>query len=161
MAGLQNLNIYEAQIMNILCTNTTIQELLDNNSNDYDPNNIKWSNIRPDTYIPETTENAKTYITYSLHGKTLNKTDEILFVDFYIFCHKSLMRTDQGKRTTLIARAIDKEFNGTNRIGLGTMKLINFDGRFSVGKDYHGYEITYAVNDYNRTSNGSNLMYAK
>ena len=161
MKGLQNISAYEAQIMQILCSNTTIQKLLDNKTDNYNPKDIKWKNIRPDTYIPDTTANADNYITYTISGKAVDSTTELLLIDFYIFSHKSLLRTDQGKRTTLIASAIDSEFNGTNRIGLGKMKLVGFDGNFAVGKDYHGYKVTYAFSSYNSSSGRSGAVYAK
>lgn len=161
MTGLQNIHIYEAEIMKILCSNASIQQLLDNKSDEYNPNNIVWKNVRPDTYIPGTTTEADNYITYSISGKAVDKTVALLLIDFYVFSHASLLRTDQGKRTTLIASAIDSEFNGTNRIGLGVMKLVGFDGNFSVGKDYHGYKITYAVNSYNQPSGKNGAVYAK
>lgn len=58
MTGLQNISTYEAQVMQILCSNKSIQQLLDNKTDKYNPNNIKWENIRPDTYIPDTTAQA-------------------------------------------------------------------------------------------------------
>lgn len=161
MTGLQNISTYEAQVMQILCSNKSIQQLLDNKTDKYNPNNIKWENIRPDTYIPDTTAQADNYITYSISGKAVDKTVALLLIDFYVFSHTSLLRTNEGKRTTLIASAIDSEFNGTNRIGLGVMKLVGFDGNFSVGKDYHGYKITYAVNSYNQPSGKNGAVYAK
>ena len=78
MTGLQNIHIYEAEIMKILCSNVSTQQLLDNKSDEYNPNNIVWKNVRPDTYIPDTTTEADNYITYSISGKAVDKNNNVV-----------------------------------------------------------------------------------
>lgn len=162
MAKLNNLNIYEAQILKKLCQEKDIQRLLDNGDIEYDCNKLKWDCIRPEVYYPKINDSAKTYICFGISGEVYGgKTEKMLYINFYIFCHDSLLRTDKGKRTTLIATVIDNLFNGTNEIALGEMNLVKFDGNFTATQDYHGYQLTYAVRDFNNITDKGNLTYAK
>lgn len=150
------------QILKKLCENIDIQRLLDNGDPSYDPHTLKWDYIRPEVYYPKVGDAARTYITFGISGDVYGgKTEKMLYVNFYIYCHDSLLRTDKGKRTTLIASVIDKLFNGTHDIALGEMQLTQFDGNFSATQDYHGYHLIYAVRDFNNLSNNDTLSYAK
>lgn len=66
---------------------------------DVDPGSLVYENIFPTKYVPNVNEDAKSYICMGFSYKP-TKSDgryyTFSYVTFYLFCHKSLVRTDYG-----------------------------------------------------------------
>jgi hypothetical protein len=111
---------------------------------------VKYKNIFPYNFVPETAEETGVYVCYNVSvPRVYNKTFKALTIQFYVFCHQSVIKMKQGIRTDLIAEEIDGIFNGTMAIGLPRMALQSVEPLNPVEK-YHGLEIIYFTEDWNR-----------
>lgn len=149
------LNTYEQTVMKSFCSNKEIVSLLTREKNPIVPNkDLMYEVIYPFDYIPDTNQEAKTFITFYIEvPSTYNSLIKKLYLHIGITTHESLMRTSKGKVTTLLANAIDNLFNGNmNIMGIGTLELISSTIDTPI-RGYHTRNLTYSVQDWNRVNN--------
>lgn len=145
---------YKNELMKTICCNEDIVRLVTDSKEAPVPNtNLKYNQVFPFEYIPETTTEAKTFICFDVDiAEVVNKTYYLPVLYIWIFTHKSKMRMDEGGiRTDKLAAEIDKELNGSRYFGLGELGLHSVD-RFSPIDDYQGRVLTYYATDFNRAS---------
>lgn len=149
---LEELFDYKNKIMKELCTNEKIFKLIIDNDNNVNPNySLAYKHIFPYEYIPETVDDAQTFICFDVDiTEVQNKTFYMPVLYFWIFTHKSKMRLKEGGiRIDTLCSEIDCVFNGNRNFGLGEMNLHSVE-RFSPILDYQGRVLTYYAKDFNR-----------
>lgn len=147
---LEELSKYKIEIMKRLCLDTEIQSLILLSESQNQGREMMYKNIFPYAFVPNTVTNANTFICFDLEVQRVeNRTFKDINILFWIFTHQSLMRTDEGIRTDLIASEVDKILNGNKDLGLGTVELKKVL-RVNPAKDYHGRTLVYRSVDFNR-----------
>lgn len=153
MPNLSNLTEYKNRFMEFLINNKQICSLLtdtDGESIPYD--NLKYTQIFPYDFIPDTIDEQKTFICFDVdipRVKTLAVTDVYLYV--YVFTHKDLMRIPQkGIRPDLICHVIDTAINGDTTWGFEKLELESCTRMSPPGHDMRGRVLRYRVEDWNR-----------
>lgn len=153
MALLKELTDYRSKVMQVLCSNQKIVDLLNDNTDNLAPDReLLYKKIFPYAYTPETNKIVDTFICFRLNvPEVMNKTYKRMSLTFYVFTHHSLMRTEHGLRPDLVGEAIEECFNGALGLGLGRVKLEDMSD-ISPMDDYHGIAIHYSVDEFNRPS---------
>ena len=114
MSQLEDIFDYKNKLMEELITNQTIVDLIAPNRNYADnPEGLIYKTVFPFEYVPDTLEDAATYICYDVDvQKSFDKTylEPTLYV--WVLTHKSLMRLDEGGvRVDKIVSEITKMLN--------------------------------------------------
>ena len=147
---LDELSKYKIEIMKRLCLNAKIQSLILLPESQKGGKEMMYKNIFPYSFVPDTVVNSSTFICFDLEIQRVeNRTFKDINILFWIFTHQSLMRTNEGIRTDLIASEVDKILNGNRDLGLGTVELKKVL-RVNPAKDYHGRNLVYRSVDFNR-----------
>lgn len=146
---------YKNQLMNDLLTNEQIVRMLSGDSGGVtDPEGLMYSQVFPYEYVPETIEEAKTYICSDVDiQRTPTKTFLSPTMYIWVFTHKSLMRLpdEGGLRVDRLCSEIAKTINGSRFYGLGELNL-DSTRRFAPISDYQGKVLTFKATDFNRLS---------
>lgn len=99
-----------------------------------DPNAAMYENIFPYVRVPDTEEEAMTYVCYDVKVSDRNDRNNTvkMLLTVYIITHQSLMRIKKeenvqrgGTRIDLIAALCDNMFDGNKVLGFGEMKCIS------------------------------------
>ena len=147
---LEELSKYKIEIMKRLCLSKEIQSLILFSESENQGKEMMYKNIFPYAFIPDTVTDASTFICFDLEiQRVQNRTFKDINMLFWIFTHQSLMRTENGIRTDIIANEVDKILNGNKNFGLGTSELKKVL-RINPAKDYHGRTLIYKTVDFNR-----------
>ena len=111
-----------------------------------------YRQVFPYEYIPETIEQAQTFICIDVDiQKSLNKTFLVPVLCFWVFSHKSKLRLPEGGvRPDAIAAEIARTLNGSRYYGLGELELYSAK-RFAPIADYHGKVLMFQAVDFNKT----------
>lgn len=150
---------YKNKIMEILCSNEKIIKLITKNDNATIPSKTaQYNQIFPYEYIPETVDNATTFICFDVDVPYVeNKTFLDPEIYIWVFTHKSNMKIEGGGvRIDDICVEINNELNGNREIGLGELDLRSV-GRFMPIVDYQGRVLTYQARDFNRGRSDKNI----
>lgn len=147
---LEELSKYKIEIMKRLCLNSEIQSLILLSKSQNQGREMMYKNIFPYAFVPDTVTNSSTFICFDLEVQRVeNRTFKDINILFWIFTHQSLMRTENGIRTDILANEIDKIMNGNKDLGLGTVDLKKVL-RVNPAKDYYGRMLVYRSVDFNR-----------
>ena len=143
---------YKNLLMKELCSSANIVSLITDRDNPDIPNrSLAYSQIYPYEFIPETIDDAQTFICFDVDvAEVINKTfySPVLYV--WVFTHKGKMHLSSGGiRIDKLASELDKILNGSRYYGLGELDLRSV-GRFSPITDYQGRVLTYYTRDFNR-----------
>lgn len=156
---LQEFFDYKNRLMRDLLTNADIVALLDDSISDLDAayDALAFKRIFPFDYIPETVEDAGTYICFDVDiQKVPNKTYLMPTIYIWLFSHKSLLRLPEGGvRTDKLASEISKTLNGSRYYGLGELDLYSVK-RYAPIADYQGKLMMFVAQDFNRPTPGNN-----
>lgn len=144
---------YKSQLMQDLLTDEDIVKLIDEDYDLTNSINLAYKNVFPYEYVPETIEEAATYICFDVDmQKALNKTVLVPVVYVWVFTHKSLLRLSTGGvRTDKLMAKISGKLNGSRNYGIGTLDL-NSVRRFVPLSDYQGKAMTFYTEEYNQIS---------
>ena len=152
---LQELFDYKNRLMRDLLSNETIVKLIDESITDVNTayEKLAYKRIFPFDYIPETIEEAGTYVCFDVDiQKSLNKTYLLPTIYIWLFSHKSVMRLPEGGvRTDALAFEISKAINGSRYYGLGELDLYSVK-RYAPISDYQGKLMMFTANEFNRQS---------
>lgn len=143
---------YKNQLMEDLVTNENIVKLIDCRCPFANAEELIYSKIFPYEYIPETVEDAATYICcdVDITDGTDIKTFFTPIIYIWVFTHRSLLRLPEGGvRTDELCSEIAKVINGSRFYGLGELYLYSVK-RFAPMTDYQGKVMTFYARDYNR-----------
>lgn len=151
---LEELYDYKDQLVEDLMTNPDIVKLLtDDETLINNPKPLVYSQVFPFEYIPETIEQANTFICIDVDiQKSLNSTFLIPTIYVWVFTHKSKMRLPEGGvRVDKLCSEINKTINGSRLYGLGELNFYS-SRRFAPIADYQGKVLTFMTKEFNRTS---------
>lgn len=157
MALLQELTDYRKTIMQMLCSDQEIVDLVLDKKNSTVPNrSLMYSRIFPYAYTPDATKETNTYICFRIYvPEVMNKTFKKMNICFYVFSHQDYIRTSNGLRPDLIACRIENLLNGSMDLGVGRISLEGMDD-ISPAEQFHGIALEYTVSEFNRpTINGN------
>lgn len=157
MAMMHELTEYRSKIMQLLCNDQKIVDLINDKPNSPVPDrSLMYKNIFPYAYTPDAVKDTDTFICFRIYVPTVtNKTVKDIRITFYVFTHQDYIRTSEGLRYDLIAERIENLFNGNFDFGVNRMKLQNVDD-ISPSPSFHGVALEYSVCEFNRpTINGS------
>ena len=150
---LDELYDYKNQLIEDLLTNENIVRLLTNDGEVVDdPANFVFDRVFPFEYVPDTKEDAKTFICcdVDIYKSTSRNLFYIPYLYVWEFTHKSKLRLPEGGvRVDRLASEIVDAVNGSRKYGLGEL---NFDSskRFAPINDYLGKVLTFHAKDFDR-----------
>lgn len=85
-----------------------------------------YKNIFPYSYIPDSVEESKSYLTMSVSYRPSGQSFKVGSITLNTFCHKNLMETNHGcLRIDFIVSRIDTVLNSSRDFGIGKLQ---FDG---------------------------------
>ena len=142
---------YKNKLMEDLLTNEEIVKLVDNTVEIGDSKLLAYSNVFPYEYIPDTVEEAKTFICFDVDvQESINKTFLRPTLYIWVFSHKSKLRLPEGGvQTDKLVSEIAKAINGSHEYGLGELELYSVK-RFAPVTDYQGKVMTFHAKEFNR-----------
>ena len=144
---------YKNKLMEDLLTNPEIVKLLDNSVELKNAKQLAYTHVFPYEYIPDTVEEAKTFICFDVDvQESINKTFLLPTLYIWVFSHKSKLRLlEGGVQTDKLASEIAKAINGSRFYGLGELDLYSVQ-RFTPVTDYQGKVMTFHAKEFNRLS---------
>ena len=144
---------YKNKLMEDLLTNKNIVNLLDSNVELDDVYKLAYSQVFPYEYIPETVEEAKTFICFDVDiQESINKTFLLPTLYIWVFSHKSKLRLPEGGvQTDKLVSEIANAINGSRFYGLGELDLYSVK-RFAPVTDYQGKVMLFRAKEFNRPS---------
>lgn len=154
LEGLELLFDYKNQLMDDLLTDDIVRHLMsDDHSADLKPEELIYSQAFPYEFVPETVEDAKTFICSEVDITGVdNKTFLRPTLYIWVFTHKSKVRLKEGGlRIDKLTSRITKLLNGSHMYGLGELSLASAR-RFSPIANYQGRTLTFTARDFNRLS---------
>lgn len=155
MNQLDELFDYKNRLMEDLLTNETIVKLLSDDKGEIvTPESLMYTQVFPYEYIPETVEDAHTFVCCDVDiQKSLNKTFLLPTMYIWVFTHKSKLRLPNGGgvRTDKVCSEIANAINGSRYYGLGELDLYSVK-RFAPIADYQGKVMMFNAVDFNRPS---------
>lgn len=142
---------YKNKLMEDLLTNEEIVKLVDNTVEIGDSKLLAYSNVFPYEYIPDTVEEAKTFICFDVDvQESINKTFLRPTLYIWVFSHKSKLHLPEGGvQTDKLVSEIAKAINGSHEYGLGELELYSVK-RFAPVTDYQGKVMTFHAKEFNR-----------
>jgi len=115
-----------------------------------DPSTLLYQRLFPHDYIPIIQDEMKTYVTLQLTEFTpVGQSFKSGFVQFHIFAHQDLFRTDYGElRTDYIVRKIDQLLNQSDEVGIGVLQFHAMNP-YRLNESYSGYVLMYKTYEFN------------
>lgn len=117
------------------------------------PEDLLWSSIWPFIRIPGVQDESKNFITFSISDMGLSPRNEVMknqYVQFVIFVHKDLVKTDFGMaRHDCLAYIIRDIFNLSNVLGAQMQLVSNVEG--VTDEDYLTRTLRFELVDDNST----------
>ncbi len=152
---LQEFFDYKNRLMEDMVTNEEIVSLTAGSTEISDPSDLIYTQIFPYEYLPEITEDGKTFICFEVDVQTVsNKTFLLPTLYIWVFTHQSLLRLPEGGvRTDKLCSEICKTINGSKLYGLGELNLYAVK-RFAPMSNFSGKLMTFHATDFNRTYDG-------
>lgn len=144
---------YKNKLMEDLLTNSEIVKLLDDSVELKNAKQLAYTHVFPYEYIPDTVEEAKTFICFDVDvQESINKTFLLPTLYIWVFSHKSRLRLlEGGVQTDKLVSEIAKAINGSRFYGLGELDLYSVK-RFTPVTDYQGKVMTFHAKEFNRLS---------
>lgn len=108
------------------------------------------THIYPYDFLPDTSEDAFAYLCFDVD--ITSSTDSLtknLKIYIWVFCHQSIIKTENGMRIDLLAEEIEKTLNGNIKLGLGSTEL-DFSRRLVPAPGYVGRVMGFNFKDFNR-----------
>ncbi|ASA21822.1 hypothetical protein [Paenibacillus donghaensis] len=115
-----------------------------------DTSDLIHKNIFPHRFIPNISEDAKTYITLSMTNYRLVKSSyKSGLIAIYMFTHRDLFKTDYGySRMDFILTKIEELMNNKRGLGIGKLEFAGLN-EYVVNEKFQGYVLSYQPMDFN------------
>lgn len=151
MSYLKDFTDFRENLVKAICSDQELVNLIYNDKEHIAPDRtLPYRYVFPIPYIPETTEEASTYVCLRLSVPLVqSKTIKDVAIYVYVVTHKDLQRADGGLRIDKMAERVDAILNGSLAFGLGRLKLDKIDDVYPA-KDYYGLILKYVNADFNR-----------
>lgn len=129
---------YKNTLMEDLLTTESITSLIVSDDS-VNPFSLAYTQVFPYEFVPETIEDARTFICYDVDiQKAIDGLHYLPTISIWVFTHKSLMRLPGGGiRVDNICSGISKKLNGSLFYGLGKLDLYSVK-RFAPMTDFQG-----------------------
>lgn len=149
---LNELYDYKNRLMGDILTNEKIVHLLDRDLDMESAERLRYTQVFPYEYIPETIEHGVSFICYDVDiQRALNKTFYLPTLYIWVFTHRSVLHNEEGIVPDLICAELSEMLNGSRFYGLGELDLYSVK-RFSPMIEYQGKVMTFNAEDFNRLS---------
>ncbi len=142
---------YKNQLMKDILTTEEIVKLINGDIDFADAKSLAYTQVFPYEFVPETTEEGKTYICFDVDVyESMSSTFLIPQLYIWVFTHRSQLRLPQGGvRVDELCNAICKKINGSRFYGLGELNIYMCK-RFAPQTDYQGKVIAFRTREVNR-----------
>lgn len=164
MANLREADIYKEKVIEILLSDSIIVQLLTGKEDHTLPaKDLVYNSVYPYDWIDLTSLTAKAYICVDFDIPNVSQTPAVknCTMTIWVMCQQEAMCLRNtvnynlsytgGTLRDKLADRIDYLINGHVDFGLGKVELVRAP-RFDPGGRYHGRELVYTVQDFNRTS---------
>ena len=142
---------YKNKLMEDILTNEAIVKLVNENVEMENAESLAYTQVFPYEFVPETTQEGKTYICFDVDVYEANSKliyTPVLYI--WPFAHKSKLRLPEGGvRVDAICNEIAKAINGSRFYGLGELELYSCK-RFAPQTDYQGKVLVFHAKEINR-----------
>ena len=148
---------YKNQLMKDILTSPEIVSLLDDRLDMANAEQLRYTQVFPYEYVPETIQEGKTYICFDVDiQKAYNKSFLEATVYVWVFSHRHALRLPggEGVRPDKICCEVCKLLNGSRMYGLGELDFYS-SKRFAPLTDYLGKCLTFTATDTNRQYDGT------
>lgn len=145
---------YKNQLIEDMMTDEEIVNLIRPGTSLEDAKDLIYTQVFPFDYVPDTTEEAKTYVCCEVNVKKSlgSKTYYAPTIYIWTFTHKSLMRLPEGgTRIDRICSRVNELINGSYMYGLGKLDFMTAS-HFSLMMDYNGKFMTFEATEFNNLS---------
>lgn len=144
---------YKNKLMEDLLTNESIVKLIAPGVSLEDAKSLAYNNVFPLEYVPETVEEAKTFVCFDVEvQKSINKTFHVPTIYVWVYSHKSLLRLPEGGvRPDKLISEIAEVLDGSHFYGLGELDLSTVR-RYYPTEGYQGKVMTFYTKEFSRTS---------
>ena len=148
---LQEFFSYKNKLMEDLLTNETIVKLLKEDADTSDPDVLRYKQVFPCEYVPQTVQEGATFICFDVDiQESINKTYLLPTLYVWVFTHRSKLRLPEGGvRTDKLCSEVCKVLNGSRKYGLGELDLYAVK-RFAPMTDYQGKVMVFHAREINR-----------
>lgn len=150
---------YKLTIIKALVSDQEIISLIDSNGEFEYPDDMIYERIFPFDRIPDTEQEAKTYITISVNVPSINKKNDLvkdLIVTARAITHASLMKVkgQNGTRIDLLAARLDTILNERSDLGIGPVSLVS-NCENALDKAHFYRELKFKTMDLNNRRYGA------
>jgi len=116
----------------------------------FNPTTLIYERIFPYQFVPDIQDTTKTFITLSFNRfRLVNNSFKSGYIHFYVFTHKSCMKTDYATlRTDFLVNKIDSIMNQSVDFGIGKLQFNNMDD-IIINNNYIGNVIEYKNYEFN------------
>lgn len=159
----QRIPTYKLKVLDKLKESDVISKLLHYDTSDAmrkpnltedEKDDLIYSRIYPYRFVPDIIENQGTYITIGLGSVRLYEQGYDIYDDFtsaqlnfFIFTHQGLMRTNSGIRQDLLVAEVSKIFDKDRTLGIGELKIRSMDELWIHNNKFGGYTISFQLVD--------------
>lgn len=145
---------YKNTLMKDLLTDESIVTLINEEVSLENAKALRYQQIFPCDYVPDTVEVGKTYVLFDVDiQKPMGKTYLLPTIYVWVFTHKSkLFLPEGGVRTDKLCSRIASVLNGSRYYGLGELDLYAVK-RYAPMTDFSGKVMTFYAKDFNRLHN--------
>lgn len=143
---------YKNRLIEDILTNPNVVRLITNDvAQRRDPISLVYDRVFPYENLPDTAEDAKTYICCDVDiQKSINKNLLVPTIYIWVFTHESLARLPEGGvRVDKLCSEIANTISGSHHYGIGALDLSS-TRRFAPINDFLGKVMTFQTLEHNR-----------
>lgn len=151
MAQLADYFDYKNTLMKDLLKDEEIVRLISDTVPVENGRSLAYKQVFPYQYIPETTEEGKTYVCFDVDIYAADsKTFLIPVLYIWIIAHKSQMRLPEGGvRVDALCNKICEKINGSRFYGLGSLEIYGCK-RYAPQTDHIGKQLIFHTREVNK-----------
>lgn len=146
---------YRTVVTNTILANETIVDLLsEGRLTVEEPDELLWTHLVPQQYVPETITETGSYILYDIDENVLysrnstRSTYTELTLYFWIFTHKSSPLYKGRLRNDVLSRELKEMFNEIDNMGIGKNHLLYNKVYNSGNYKYMGRMMAFKITDW-------------
>lgn len=122
----------------------------ENDDNDY---GIVYKQVFPYLYINDIQTEVLSYLCFEVDVPRIpTGTIKEMKIIFWAYCHKDCMKYSKkgylGTRADVLADAIERELNDSNKFGIGKLHLDSVTYLNSANKSYYGRQLIFTIPDF-------------
>lgn len=146
---------YRTVITNTILSNKTIVEVLSNGDLDVEnADELLWTHLIPQQYVPDTITETGSYIMYDLdenvmysRGSTKGTYTELTLY-FWILTHKEMPKYGGKLRNDILSRELKTTFGDTDGLGISRNHLLSNTVYSTPNYKYMGRLLSFKITDW-------------